>query len=327
MASSNLHVVMLPWLAFGHMIPFHQRSIALAKAGIRVSFISTPRNVQRLPKVPPNSSALISFVELRLPTVEGLPLGAEATVDVSMDEIQYLKAAYDLLRHQVKQFVANESPDWIIQDFASYWMAEIAREYGVPLIIFSVFSAAMLSFVGPPEYLFEDSYTKHWPSPESMTSSPKWVTFPSSVAFHRHEARAMFAGGFGQNASSVTDGERFARTFGESQAVVVRSCTEYEGDYLKLLAEKIYSKPVIPVGQLPPTPLTSSREEREGEWDQILNWLDRKQPKTVVFVAFGSECKLSRDQVYEIAKGLKEAHVGGGRGRRPAVGFQETDGR
>nr|DAD24230.1 TPA_asm: hypothetical protein HUJ06_025693 [Nelumbo nucifera] len=85
--------------------------MALAKAGIRASFIATPRNVLRLPKVPPNLAALVSFVELRLPIVEGLPLGAEAIIDVSMDEIQHLKAAYDLLRHQVKQFIANESPD------------------------------------------------------------------------------------------------------------------------------------------------------------------------------------------------------------------------
>nr|DAD22148.1 TPA_asm: hypothetical protein HUJ06_023611 [Nelumbo nucifera] len=308
MTNNNLHVVIVPWLAFGHLIPFLQLSMALAKAGIRVSFISTPRNVQRLPKVPPNLAALVRFVELRLPTVEGLPLGAEATVDVSMDEIQHLKTAYDLLRHQVKQFVANESPDWIIQDFIPFWVAEIAREYGVPLITFSVYSAATLGFHGPLDYLTNDGHAKYWTSPESMMFPPEWVTFPSSVAFRRHEANAAFAGFFGQNASSITDNERVVVAVEACQAVAIRSCTEYEPDYLNLV-EKIWRRPVIPVGLLPPAPSSTEAKEREGEWGKIFKWLDGEKPRTVVFVAFGSECKLSRDQVYEIAHGLELSNL------------------
>ncbi|XXG55786.1 hypothetical protein AAC387_Pa03g3380 [Persea americana] len=48
MKRGRQHVAMVPWLAFGHLIPFLQLSISLAKAG----FLSTPRNIQRLPKLP-----------------------------------------------------------------------------------------------------------------------------------------------------------------------------------------------------------------------------------------------------------------------------------
>lgn len=40
----EVRVVMVPWLEFGHMIPFLDLSIALAKFGIHVS-ISTSRNI------------------------------------------------------------------------------------------------------------------------------------------------------------------------------------------------------------------------------------------------------------------------------------------
>ncbi|KEH18816.1 glycosyltransferase family 1 protein [Medicago truncatula] len=47
MAEDTIHVVMLPWSAFGHLIPFFKLSIALAKAGVHVSYISTP-NIYKL---------------------------------------------------------------------------------------------------------------------------------------------------------------------------------------------------------------------------------------------------------------------------------------
>ena len=42
MGGKTIHVVMLAWSAFGRVIPFSQFAMALAKAGIRVSFISNP---------------------------------------------------------------------------------------------------------------------------------------------------------------------------------------------------------------------------------------------------------------------------------------------
>ncbi|KAF8392516.1 hypothetical protein HHK36_022859 [Tetracentron sinense] len=300
----DLHVVMVPWLAFGHMIPFFNLSTALAKQGIRVSFISTPKNTLRLPKPPPNLAPLINLVDLCLPAVAGLPEGAEATIDVSFDEIQHLNTAYDLLQPQFRQFIANESPDWIIHDFVPYWTAEIAREFGIPQIFFSVFSAATLSFFGPPEYLVGDGQKKHRPSPESLTFPPEWITFPSSVAYRKYEANDVFALSFGQNASVMTIGERLSLAIRASEAVAVRSCSELEADYLNIV-EKIYRKPVIPVGFLP----LEKTGVGEGEWVEIFKWLDKQKPKSVVFVGFGSEAKLSRDQVYEIAHGLQLSNL------------------
>ncbi|KAJ0660082.1 putative soyasaponin III rhamnosyltransferase [Helianthus annuus] len=45
----QLHVAMLPWLAFGHIIPFLELSKFIAQKGHKVSFLSTTRNIQRLP--------------------------------------------------------------------------------------------------------------------------------------------------------------------------------------------------------------------------------------------------------------------------------------
>ncbi|KAJ4977684.1 hypothetical protein NE237_008464 [Protea cynaroides] len=295
--SKELHVVMLPFLAFGHMVPFLHLSTALANAGIHVSFVSSTKNIQRLPKIPPHLSSLIQMVQLPLPIVNGLPLGAEATTDISMHQTPYLKIAYDLWKKPFKQFIDQNTPDWIIHDFAPYWISE----FNIPHILFSVFSASVYSFFGPPEYLSDPN--KYWTSPGLLSSPPEWITFPSSVAFRSYEAPYVLAGFFGTNASGVSDSERVATCIQSCQAVALRSCKEYEGEYLDLL-EKLFKKPVIPVGLLP----QAVPERKEGglaEWEATFKWLDERKPHTVVFVGFGSECKLSKEQVYEIAHGLE----------------------
>ncbi|XP_057967452.1 putative UDP-rhamnose:rhamnosyltransferase 1 [Malania oleifera] len=301
--ASQIHVAMVPWLAFGHLIPFLQLSIALAKAGVRVSFVSSPKNIQRLPKFPPHLQHLINLVALPLPAVDLLPEGAEATTDIPFEKIQYLKIAYDLLKNPFKQFVAGALPDWILIDFSAPWAAEVAEESRIPLVYFSVFSTAKCAFFGPPKYLAGNGRTSVRPSPESMTCPPDWVSFPSKVAYRRHEAIAMHAGVYGENASGITDGERLAKVVQTCQAVAIRTCAEFEGEYLNLHRELI-GKPVIPVGLLLPEK-TEEKGNTDVSWSEIFKWLDERKPKSVVFVGFGSECKLSRDQVYEIACGLE----------------------
>ncbi|KAH7577971.1 hypothetical protein ACOSP7_000942 [Xanthoceras sorbifolium] len=301
-----LHVVMFPWSAFGHMMPFFQLSIALAKSGVKVSFVSTSKNIQRLPKPPPNLATLINFVDFQLPALDNdfLPEGTEATVDISFDKIQYLKIAYDLLQQPFKQFVADQSPDWIIVDVISHWAAEIAQEYQVPLLYFSVFAASSVSFLGHPEFLSGEARKRVRSSPESMTLVPEWVEFPSSLAYRSFEAAGMFHAYYGSNASGITDAERFHNILRVCKAVAVRSCPEYEAQYLNLL-EKIMKKPVIPVGLLPPENEKERDQITDESWIKIFEWLDEQKPRSVVFVGFGSECKLTKDQIHEMAYGLE----------------------
>ncbi|KAJ1429569.1 UDP-glucuronosyl/UDP-glucosyltransferase [Sesbania bispinosa] len=303
MAEGTIHVVMVPWSAFGHLIPFFQLSIALAKAGVHVSYISTPKNIQRLPQIPSNLAHLIDLVELPLPSLDRdlLPEGAEATMDIPFEKIQYLKLAWDQLQHPVKQLVANWLPGWIICDFSPHWILDIAQEFQVKLIYYSVFSAAKLVLNGPPGTLKARFF-----SPESLIVPPEWVTFPSSVAYKRNEAIALCAGANQVNASGINDCERTVKVISASKAVICRSCYEIDGEYVNLY-QQLVGKPVIPIGLLPVEgPQGGIVDE---SCSKIFEWLDEQASKSVVFVGFGSECKLSKDQVYEIAFGLEMSEL------------------
>ncbi|XP_028087462.1 UDP-glycosyltransferase 91C1-like [Camellia sinensis] len=308
----DIHAALVPFVGFGHLIPFYELSIALAKAGIHVSFISTRNYIQRLPQLPPHLSSLITFVPLSWSTVGSnlLPEGIEATVDIPDGNGEHLMAAFDLLKHPFKQFVIEQSPDWIISDCISYWTVDVAKECHIPLVIFSAFSAATHVFFGPPEYLSGNGQRRLRSSPEDLTSPPWWVSFRSLVHHRRYEAIGAI-GIYTANASGISFAERIARTLDGCRAVAIRGCRELEGEYFDLFGKFMGNKRVIPTGVLLPekpnkTPIAAAHN---GEWSKIFEWLDEQKPKSVVFVGFGSECKLSRDQVYEIASGLESSEL------------------
>jgi hypothetical protein len=151
-ASSPLHIVVFPWLAFGHMIPFLDLSKRLARRGHAVTFVSTPRNAARLGPIPPELSARVRVVTLELPEVQGLPAGAESTADVPPEKVQLLKAAFDGLAAPFAALVGERcaasrsggdgdadgfkrKPDWIILDCAHIWAWPIAEEHKVGDIV------------------------------------------------------------------------------------------------------------------------------------------------------------------------------------------------
>ncbi|KAK9285167.1 hypothetical protein L1049_024353 [Liquidambar formosana] len=302
----KLHIVMFPWLAFGHMIPFLELAKLIARKGHRVSFVSTPRNIDRLPKIPPDLEPLINFVKLPLPNLPNLPENAEATIDVPYNMVPYLKKAYDDLQQPMTRFLQTSDPDWILYDFAPYWLPPLAAKLGITCAFFSIFTAAVLSFFMPTSDPLMDAQDDR-KEPEHFTVPPNWVPFPSKLAFRYFEIMRIFDS-VTPNDSSVSDMYRFAESIRGCDVLAVRSCTQFEPEWFQLL-EEIHRKPVIPVGLLLPTAYDGEDDNKDDTWRAIKLWLDKQGKGSVVYVAFGSEAKPSQEELTELALGLELSGV------------------
>ncbi|KAK9136151.1 hypothetical protein Syun_015481 [Stephania yunnanensis] len=300
MMDRPLHVALFPWLAFGHLIPYLELAKALALRGIKVSYISTPRNNQRLPKTPPSIVSNFTYVSLPLPSSSSssssssspssspnLPANAEATRDVRYEEIPYLKSAFDALQGPMEHFLENARPDWIVYDFAPYWLPPIASRLGIHRAFFSIFHASTICFFGPPMNLLKDKDPRT--KPEDFTVPPTWIHFPSNMAFRLHEILKVFD----------------ILQVNQSGSPTSLGCNEFDGEYMKA-SQAVAEKPVIPVGILPPVPSPEDEEESQN-WVAIKEWLNERQPNSVVYVAFGSEAKISQDEITEVAMGLDQS--------------------
>lgn len=298
----KLHVAMFPWLAFGHMIPYLELAKLIAQKGHKISFISTPKNIDRLPKLPPHLTHLINFVKIPLPILDKLPENAEATIDVAYHEVKYLKIAYDALQQPITQFLQSSSPDWLFFDFAPYWLPTIASNLNIPTAFFIILNASFLGFAGPSTVLTgtKDYRTK----PEDFTVPPNWIPFKTTVAFKLFEVLSIFKDAVVGDEENVSDLYRLGTTIKACDIIAIKSCSEFEPEWFQLVQE-LHQKPVLPVGLLPVTVNNGGDGDNNDAWIAIKEWLDNQATGSVVYIAFGSEAELSQGQLTEIALGLE----------------------
>ncbi|CAL5089213.1 unnamed protein product [Urochloa decumbens] len=321
-SSSPLHVVVFPWLAFGHMIPFLELSKQLARRGHAVTFVSTPRNAARLGAVPPELSARLRVVTMDLPEVDGLPAGAESTADVPPEKQELLKKAFDGLAAPFAHLVAeggcagdvgrgeaaaaglfSRKPDWIVLDFAQNWVLPIAEEHQIACAMLLIFPVAVFVFLGP------EHENKAHPrvTAEDFMSPPPWIPFPSALSYRRRHEAEWIAAAFRPNASGVSDLGRFweAAHHPSCRLIAHRSCPEAEPRMFPLMAD-LFSMPVVPAGLLLPDAASAADATDSGEsFSDVLKWLDEQPSRSVVYVALGSEAPVTASHVRELARGLE----------------------
>ncbi|KHN00989.1 Anthocyanidin 3-O-glucosyltransferase [Glycine soja] len=99
----ELHVVMFPFLAFGHISPFVQLSNKLFSHGF-------PNGIANTAELPPHLAGNLIH-------------------------------ALDLTQDQVKSLLLELKPHYVFFDFAQNWIPKLASEVGIKSVHFSVYSA------------------------------------------------------------------------------------------------------------------------------------------------------------------------------------------
>lgn len=264
-SNSKLHIAFVPWLAFGHMFPFLELAKKIAQKGHNISFISTPRNIKRLPKIPKDLDSLFNFVEFTLPKVENLPENAEATSDIPSYLIPNLMKAQDGLEESITNFLQNHTPDWIVFDYVQHWLPPIASKFGVASAYFCVVSASTFC-------------SKSGTTNSKYDSSLPWMK---------------------------DCGIRYSVSIKGCQAFLIRSCRELEEENLNIVQNR-FRKPVVPFGLLPySVQATTDEDPKDENWETIVEWLDKQEKRSVVYVALGSEISPTQQDFNELALGLE----------------------
>ncbi|WVZ62328.1 hypothetical protein U9M48_012089 [Paspalum notatum var. saurae] len=344
--SSPLHIVVFPWLAFGHIIPFLELSEQLAKRGHLVTFVSAHRNLAKLRPVLPEVRPRIRLLPLPLPRVDGLPDGAESTADVPPEKVELLKIAFDGLAAPFAAFLAEacaageatreghgKKPDWIVIDFAQHWLPAIADEHKARstlvlyhhlthhLVLTSISRGTSVHQVPCAVFLIFPAACVAFVGPkelneahprsaaEDFTVPPPWLPSPSVLAFRGHEAK-WFAGAFQPNASGISDIARIWELTERCLLIVCRCSREVDGPLCPLLGD-LFGKPVLPSGLLAPydAAARAAADNDDEESAGLMRWLEAQPARSVLYVAFGSEAPLTPEHVGALALGLEQAGV------------------
>uniref|UniRef100_A0ACD5Y8N2 Uncharacterized protein n=1 Tax=Avena sativa TaxID=4498 RepID=A0ACD5Y8N2_AVESA len=284
-SSSQLHVVICPWLAFGHLLPCLDLAERLASRGHRVSLVSTPRNIERLPPVHSAVAPLVGLVALPLPRVVGLPDGAESTHDVPLGMFDLHLRASDGLAAPFSEFLESlcaepgrKKPDWIIVDYFNHWAAAAAIKHEVPCALLVLLAATVVAALD-----IRLSVSRSAGAPRLETAKTELISV--------------------QGVPGASIAERVTSTLERCNLVAMRSCVEWEPESVPLAAT-FGGKPVVAFGLLPPSP-DGGRRGDSGKDGAAVRWLDAQPAQSVVYVALGSEVLLRPEEVHELAHGLE----------------------
>lgn len=299
-----MHLLMLPWLAFGHIVPFVQlarRLLSSTSSSVRVTFLTAAGNVPRVEAMlssPSSAGEAAVVVPLRLPHVPGLPEDAASTADLSPEGAELLKAALDAARPQVAALLAELRPDAVLLDFATPWAAEDAAALGAKSLWFSVFSAVAGAYLSVPAR--RPDAAGQLPSARDLMSAP--AGFPGSSplaaagvpAYQAADFTYMFTSFGGQPCVH----ERVVAGIRACDGLVLKTCAEMEGAYIDYLAAQ-FRKPVLVAGPLVPGPPAGDLD------DHWATWLSAFPDGAVVFASFGSETFLPPAAATELLLGLE----------------------
>eukprot|EP01018_Ginkgo_biloba_P011687 Gb_33790 [translate_table: standard] len=280
---------MFPWLAQGHINPFVHLSRGLAQQGVKVSFLSTPVNISRVK--PLLQHHRIELLELPLPFVDGLPSGAESTADIPKEMTSLLHKAFDGLEKPFQILLQCLSPDYVMHDLVHCGTPRVAAKLGIPTIVFVVYNPMGCGYMLAPDRRDKERMTV-----EELSIPPP--NYPSSpISWRVYEARSIL----GVFKGNIID--RAWECFDGCCAIAIKSCFEMEDKYMEYI-QRFTGKPVISVGPLLPD-LPKQGAGGEDEESFCLRWLEKQQRSSVVFVSFGSESFLTKEQIHQLALGLE----------------------
>ncbi|XP_043697210.1 scopoletin glucosyltransferase-like [Telopea speciosissima] len=145
------HIVIFPFMAYGHIIPFLDLSKALTHRNIKITIITTPGNASFIQKHI-SKYPQIHLSEIPFPITQNLPKGCENTAQLPSIAFyfHFLEATKQLQEpfHQLLQNMSqsNDLPICVISDFFLGWTLPVCCEFSVPRLVFhgmGVFALAM----------------------------------------------------------------------------------------------------------------------------------------------------------------------------------------
>ncbi|KDO45237.1 hypothetical protein CISIN_1g011490mg [Citrus sinensis] len=301
-AGSQLHFILFPFLAQGHMIPMIDIARLLAQHGALVTIVTTPMNAARFQNVIERgiqSGLRIQVIEFYFPCQEvGLPEGCESWDKLpSMALLPKFFAAIEMLRLPLETLFKEiqPKPSCLISDVCLPWTVSSACKFNVPRIVFHGFSCFCLLC------LHSLSVSK---AHESVSSDSEYFLvpgLPDRVEITKAQLPEIL--------KLKSFGEPILAAEMASYGVIVNSFEEMEPAYVEEYKNardgKVWCVGPVSLCNKEDIDKLERGDKTSNDGSGCLKWLDSWQPGSAVYVCLGSLCDSSTRQLIELGLGLE----------------------
>ncbi|KAE9585427.1 hypothetical protein Lal_00018121 [Lupinus albus] len=300
----QIHFVLFPLMAQGHMIPMIDIAKILVQQNVVVTLITTPQNATRF------NSSFASYIEsgfqLRLVEVPfpfeeaGLPKGCE-NLDMlpSLGTSLNFFTALSFLRQPVEKLFEELTPppSCIISDMCLPYTIHIAKKFNIPRISFGGISCfcniclhnlrihkVQESITDKNEYFVMPGI------PDKIEMTLAQTPSPMDESWNEFGAEML--------AAEMDTYGTIMNTFEELEPAYAR-------EYKKVRGDKVWC--IGPVSLSNKNHLEKAQRGKNAsidEW-QHQKWLDSQKPCSVIYACFGSLCNLTPLQLMELGLALE----------------------
>ncbi|CAF1697463.1 hypothetical protein Bca4012_000939 [Brassica carinata] len=317
--SSPHHVVLCPYMSKGHTIPLlqfarllllrHRRVISPCDQSkeptISITVFTTPQNHPFISNFLSDVSSSTKIISLPFPeNIAGIPPGVETTDKLpSMSLFVPFTRATKSLQTLFEETLKNlPHVSFIVADGFLWWTLDSAAKLGIPSLAFygmNNYASALFSSVYVHQLFTKQEIIKSETEPVTVPDFP-WISVKkcefSPIFTHPDRSGPEFELFMDQIVST-----------GKSRGVIVNSFYELESTFVDFrLRDSDGPKPWY-IGPL----CLVNPDKPESDKPSWIHWLDRKQEDKcpVLYLAFGTQTEISKEQLKEIALGLEDSKV------------------
>ncbi|XP_031491535.1 UDP-glycosyltransferase 708G1-like [Nymphaea colorata] len=289
--NGGAHVVILPSAGMGHLSPFIHLASVLSNHGICVTFITTLPTVTAA-----ESDRLNSFLSSN-PHIRPLPFHP---TPVSTDKVSNpFTIQTESIRHSpalLRSLLADAGPfSAFISDIAvASCTTDIAASLSIPNYILFTSSATMLALVACFPATAEIA-TSSAAADFTITGVGPFPGYCLDPALR--DPNNLFVTHFMDN----------GRALSKAAGILINTLYEMEDASIKALNDGAVVAGFPSVFSIGPLVFDGEAMPEEGGHDQVLEWLDQQQERSVAYVSFGSRNALSSNQILELAAGLERS--------------------
>ncbi|KAL3526586.1 hypothetical protein ACH5RR_011242 [Cinchona calisaya] len=292
------HVLAVPFPAQGHVIPLMEFALCLVNQGIKVTFVNTEFNHERVIKS-------LSEAEEDVPDMlhlVSIPDGLEPWEDRN-DLIKLTHVLLEVVPVKLKSLIEklnqseNEKLTCVVADYSMGCAVEVAVKMGLNGVAFWPAAAALLAQLFSIPKLMDDGIIDSTGAPlknEMVKLSPNMLAMdPAHFVWN-----CIADANANRNAFELTIKNN--RIIGMVEFLICNSTDELEIEAFTLYPE------ILPIGPLlARNRLGNSVGHFWPEDSDCLTWLDKQPPQSVIYVAFGSFTVFDQTQFRELAMGLE----------------------
>ncbi|KAK9071139.1 hypothetical protein SSX86_009707 [Deinandra increscens subsp. villosa] len=293
------HVVFLPFMAYGHMIPMADMAVLFASRGLKTTILTTSSTAHRLAKSIHKTAGFAHQIALH--TIEFTT--EEPGLDnpdqfISIDHFSRFLEALSTLQEPFERFIETTKPNCIVADMFFPWTTETASKFGIPRIAFNG--------TGFFPLCVSEAVTRLQPNVSSDSEPFVVPHLPHEIKLTRKQLPKLEGEEFKVFLKVIIQAvEAEARSYG----VIFNSFYELEPEYVRHYRE-VMKRKAWHIGPVSLYSKTIEEKVERGKKSSIdehecLKWLESKPAGSVVYVSFGSVVKVTSGQLYEIALGLE----------------------